>query len=185
MNTIKQFIVVALLVLISTTPSQGQEIIGENSIEEVLNALSERNYQDAFVIIEANPSNDIIQFFNGGDGLYFDLTVKTVALRHSPGIQQMAEIASTPPYLAGAVNEIYLMTDEQKEALQNLLRTYDLNNSSSYQTGLRPGTDQVIGYIKIIRGRFNISTEKYDQFITDVFEKVFELENYAISYIEN
>lgn len=185
MNTIKRYIVLSLLLLTSFTSCQGQEINEESNVEDILNALSERNYQNAFVIVEANPSNDFIQFFNGDDDIYFDFTVKSVALRNSLDTQQMGEIASTPPQLDGEINENYFITTEQKDALQSVLSSYDLNYSSSFQMGLEPGTDQIVGYFEIIRGRFNISADKYDQFITDVFEKAFELEDYAISYIEN
>lgn len=185
MNLFTKKLSLFTLLLITVSSCQAQDTAQDSSIGGVLDALNQRTYQDAFVIFETVQSGHFIQFFNSEEGLYFDFTVQSVSVSDSPDNLLMSEILDSPPPLEGDLLVNEFITKDQKNQLRELLKDHSLNFNSTYQIGLEPNTNEIVGYFEIIRGRFSIEQENYDQFIHDVFEKGFGLTDFNINYIEN
>lgn len=149
-----------------------------------LSELTKRNNSDAFVIFEAVPSKDYVQFFHDKGVLYYDFTVQSVMLNGAPDRQRMGSISDQPPQLNGETSTNRLITEKQTEDLKKVLEEYQLNSQSTYQVGYSPN-GELGSYFEIIRGEYHIEVSNTLNFLNKVFGEGFLLENYKIHYVAN
>jgi hypothetical protein len=164
---------------------QSQKVSSSEDVSESLEALKQRAYRNAFVVFKAQPSGKYVQFFNGGDSLYFDFTVKSVQLKGYSDKQQMGKVVNQKPDLSGPTYVRDFISSEQEKRLIQVLNEYNLNTTPKYQIGYDPESGNRAGYFKIIRGIFAVEHERAKTFLDDVFSNAYQLENYTIRVIEN
>ena len=69
--------------------------------------------------------------------------------------------------------------------LKTFLNEWNLNNESSYILGADP-EGKIVSYLETINGEFNISKDKYVEYVHSIFSDVYKLEkNYKIDIEEN
>ncbi|HEX6983008.1 MAG TPA: hypothetical protein VF181_09625 [Balneolaceae bacterium] len=172
----------SLILLIGACQAQETKVQKPESAAEAIRALSERTYSGAFVIFEANPSGHFIQFYNGGDAIYYDFTIQSVTIIGAPELQKMGKIVEKPPSFSKETITHRFASKEQTEELKIVLDSYQLNSQSFYQLGYSPDGN-LTSYFEIIRGEYKIEEDQTFSFLNEVFEKGFGLKNYEISYV--
>lgn len=170
-----------IFVLASCTNSGNEEERVAKKIEHALNILKDKDYQEAWVVITAEPSGKFIQFFSSNHKIYFDFPVKAEVKNKYVHSNEGFRVDS----IGDSTTMITLMSETEISRLKELLKRFELKYSFYRQGFIDPAqfnmTDTT-GWVTSITGEFNLESKYLKEFIDKYFEKVYSLDVNAIKY---
>lgn len=149
------------------------EDIDPHGIKQALLDLATRRNEDAYVIVEALPSERYVQFSNYNDGIvYFNFPILSVEIVPFDGVVRTEYINRLPELNEALVDR--LLSIEEEERLIKYLKNQGIDYEVVYFSGEFP-EGRVVSYFKDIEGDLAITPAKYSEFIIGVFEEVYLL----------
>ncbi|MDQ8196399.1 hypothetical protein QEH59_18365 [Coraliomargarita sp. SDUM461004] len=161
------------------------ETQSDDPIATALEKLKERKNDDAFVIIEALPTENYVQFATYSDqSIFVDFPIST----YEPEEDGFIGIVETEKVIRTSEIEGYRLTRFISEDEEIRLRKYLLKWQVDFEVHEEKGTTpsgKVANFFTSIEAGFDLAPNKRSEFVKGVFTEVFLLTNYELNIIEN
>ncbi|MEO0511156.1 MAG: hypothetical protein AAF065_15005 [Verrucomicrobiota bacterium] len=161
------------------------EGVSSDPIAQALSELKKRTNDDSFVIIEALPTQNYVQFATYTDqSIFVDFPISRYDLTENAFVgiietNEVNEISNTDGYTLSR-----FISAEEEERLQDYLKEWNVVFKLNEEKGTA-SNGETVNFFTSIEGSFEIKSKKQSDFVHGIFTEVFRLKDYNINIEEN